>query len=160
MRYALKERLWSLVDHYTILDERKQPAFVVEGEFFSFGYDLDFLSLPDRRPVARIEQKLLAWVPTYTILRDGRPFATVAKEFSWWNKTFSVDVPGPNDYVVKGSFWDHEYEFIRSDRVVARVSKRMWEWADTYGIDIIPGEDDITVLATAVVIDLVLHEKD
>lgn len=160
MRYALKEKLWSLVEHYKILDERGEPAFEVIGKFFSWGDDVEIRSLADGRQVARIEQKLLSWMPTYTIHRDERPFATVVKEFSWWNKKFTVDVPGPNDYVVTGSFWERDYTFERSGRVVARASREMWTWADTYGIEIVPGEDDVTVLATAVVIDMVLADEE
>ena len=54
-----------------------------------------------------------------------------------------------------GDFWDHEYQFVRSGRTVAHVSKEFFSWSDTYGVDIADGEDDITILATAVVIDLV-----
>ena len=42
---------------------------------------------------------------------------------------------------------------------MARVSKAYFSWSDTYGIDIEVGEDDITILATAVIIDLVCHDK-
>ena len=66
----------------------------------------------------------------------------------------------PNDYEVNGNFLDHEFEFTRSGRTVARVSKTYFSWTDTYGIDIVDGEDDITILATAVVIDLVCHASD
>ena len=69
-------------------------------------------------------------------------------------------VPGPNDYDVTGDFFDHEYAFHCSGREVARVSKRFFSWTDTYGIDVADGEDDVTILATAVVIDLVCHAAD
>ena len=49
--------------------------------------------------------------------------------------------------------------FIRSGREVAHVSKAFFSWSDTYGIDIVDGEDDITILATAVVIDLVNDDQ-
>jgi uncharacterized protein YxjI len=39
------------------------------------------------------------------------------------------------------------------------VSKRFFAFSDTYGVDIVDGEDDITILATAVVIDLVLDAQ-
>ena len=71
-----------------------------------------------------------------------------------------VDVPGPNDYEVTGNFWGHEYTFTRSAREVARVSKKFFSWADTYGIDIVEGEDDVTILATAAVLDLVAQTRD
>jgi uncharacterized protein YxjI len=70
---------------------------------------------------------------------------------------FTVDVPGPHDLEAKGSFTDHNYEFTRDGQRVAEVSKRWFSWADTYGVDIAEGEDDILILASSVVIDMVCH---
>ena len=33
-------------------------------------------------------------------------FAEVIKEFSWFKSKFTLDVPGPNDYTIGGSFWE------------------------------------------------------
>ena len=68
-----------------------------------------------------------------------------------------VDVPGPNDLEAKGDFLDLEYTFTRGDQPVAEVSKRWFSWADTYGVEIAGGEDDILILASTVVIDMVCH---
>jgi uncharacterized protein YxjI len=40
---------------------------------------------------------------------------------------------------------------------VARVSKKWFRLADTYAVDIEDGQDDVLILASAVVIDLVSH---
>jgi uncharacterized protein YxjI len=40
---------------------------------------------------------------------------------------------------------------------VATVSKRWVAWADTYGVDIAAGEDDVLILASTVVIDMICH---
>jgi uncharacterized protein YkuJ len=53
-----------------------------------------------------------------------------------------------------------EYAFERSGRVVARVSKKWFSLADTYAVDIDEGQDDVLVLAAAVVIDLVSHPDE
>jgi hypothetical protein len=52
--------------------------------------------------------------------------------------------------------------FNRGGREVARASKKWVSLSDTYSIDIDEREDDVLILASAVVIDLVLHpdEKD
>lgn len=81
------------------------------------------------------------------------------KEFSWFKKSFLLDVPGPNDYTIEGSFWDHNYTFTRGGRTVARISRELWTWTDTYGIDVIEGEDDVAILCTAIVIDQVLNDE-
>ena len=66
-------------------------------------------------------------------------------------------MPGPDDLEAKGNFIDHEYSFERGGRQVARVSKKWFSFSDTYGIEIDDREDDVLVLASAVVIDLVSH---
>ena len=73
---------------------------------------------------------------------------------------FSLDVPGPNDYEIDGSFWQHEFEFTRSGRRVASVSKEYWKWTDSYGVNIVDGEDDVSILCACIVIDQVLHDGD
>ena len=70
-----------------------------------------------------------------------------------------MDVPGPNDYTIDGSFWEREFKFVRSGRVVASVSKKLFSWTDSYGVDIIDGEDDVSILCACIVIDQVLHDE-
>jgi uncharacterized protein YxjI len=80
--------------------------------------------------------------------------------FTLFRARFTVDVPGPDDLEAKGDFLDHEYTFERHGRDVARVSKKWFSLSDTYAIDIDQGEDDVLILAAAVVIDLVSHPDD
>ncbi|HLF93189.1 MAG TPA: LURP-one-related family protein, partial [Planctomycetota bacterium] len=135
-----------------------RDVFVVDGRAFSFGNKLS-LEDPEGRELAFIAQRLLSWGPTYEITRGGRLVAVVKKSvFTLFRCEFTVDVPGPDDLVADGDFWEHEYAFSRHDRTVATVSKRFFSWTDTYGIDVAPGEDDVLILASAVVIDLCCHQ--
>ncbi len=157
MRYLLRERILSWGDDFTIKDAGGNEAFYVDGRVFSFG---DKLSFKDKRghEVALIDQKLLSLGPQYEIIRGGKTVAVVKKHlFSLLRARFTVDVPGPDDLEARGNFLDHEYTFERNGRDVARVSKSWFSLSDTYGIDIDDGEDDVLILASAVVIDLVSH---
>ena len=158
MLYMLKEKLWSFAGSYAIRDATKSPTFTVEGTAFSWGDKLSFRSASGQE-LAFISQKLWSLKPRYELYRDGVKFAEVVKEWTWFRKQFTLDVPGPNDYTIDGSFWDYEYTFARSGTIVARVSRRLWSLADTYGVDIVDGEDDVAILATVVVIDLVCADQ-
>lgn len=158
MTYLMRQKILSFGDDFTIQDEHGNSVFYVDGKAFSLGDKLSFQDM-SRRELAYISQKLLSFKKTYEIYRDGRLFANVVKELSLFKDKFTVDVPGPNDYEVHGNFLDHEFEFCRSGRSVASVSKSYFTFTDCYGIQIAPGEDDITILATAVVIDLICHDK-
>ncbi len=161
MQYRIRQKLLSWGDDFTIQDADGHDLFFVDGKAFSFGNKLSFQDM-NGRELAFIAQKLLSWGPTYEIQRDGETFATVKKElFSFFKTKFEVDVPGPNDYRVEGNFLNYEYTFARpKGGVVARVSKKLFSWSDSYCVDIVDGEDDIIILATAVVIDQVCHEDN
>jgi len=40
---------------------------------------------------------------------------------------------------------------------VAVVSKQWFSWSDTYGVEIKDGQDDVLILASAIVVDLACH---
>ena len=160
MRYVMRQKLLSLADNFTIKNEQEQDVFLVKGKLFSFGDKLSFQDLAGNELVF-IDQRLLNWSPTYEIWKQGELLAVVKRElFSFIHHRFTVDVPGPNDLEAEGDFLDHEYMITRGGSVVATVSKRWFSWADTYGIEVADGEDDVLVLATAVVVDMVCHDDN
>lgn len=154
MTYQMKQALFSWGARFDITTADGSPAYTVKGEAFSWGDKLAFLDAAGRE-LAFISQRLFSWGKVYEVHVAGSLFAEIRKEFTFFSDKYTVDVPGPNDYVVQGDFWDHEYAFLRRDVVVARVSKKYFSWTDTYGIELSAGAEPLPVLATAVVIDLI-----
>jgi uncharacterized protein YxjI len=162
MIYRIKEKFWGFGDTFNIVNDQGQKCYVVKGKAFSWGDKLSFQD-PDGNELAFISQKVLSFRPRYRIYVAGNLFAEVNKEFSWFSKKFTLDVPGPNDYSIDGSFWRHNYTFTRKSRNVAVVSKELWGWTDSYGVDISDGEDVVSILCACIVIDQVLaddHNND
>ncbi len=103
---------------------------------------------------------MLSWGPTYEIEANGRLVAVVKKKFfTLLRCRFTVDVPGPDDLEATGNFLDREYAIERRGAKVAAISKRWFSWTDTYGVEIEPGESEVLILATAVVIGMVSHQE-
>jgi len=160
VRYMMRQRILSWGDDFSIKDADGQEVYYVDGKVFSFG---NKLSIKDRSgaELARINQKLLSIGPQYEIVSGGETVAVVKKHlFTPFRARFTVDVPGPDDLEAQGDFLDHEYVFERGGQVVARVSKKWFSLADTYAVDIDEGQDDVILLAAAVVIDLVSHPDE
>src|SRR5512141_509906 len=157
MRYLMKQKLFSWGDDFTIKNEAREDVFFVDGKAFSIGNKLLFQDM-QKNELAFIRQKLLSWGPTYEITRNGELAAVVKKHlFTFFKCKFTVDVPGPDDLEAQGNFLDMEYTFTRAGQVVAEVSKRWFSWTDTYGVDVREDEDDVLILASTVVIDMVCH---
>jgi uncharacterized protein YxjI len=157
MRYVMKQRLFAWGDDFHILDADGRQVFFVDGKAFSFGDQLSFQDLAGNE-LASIRQKVFSFGHTYEIYRDDALVAVVKKElFTFFSCRFVVDVPGPDDLEANGDFMDHEYAFTRGGTRVATISKQWFAWSDTYGVDIADGEDDLLILASTVVIDMVCH---
>ncbi|MBI3846634.1 MAG: LURP-one-related family protein [Planctomycetes bacterium] len=158
-RYLMKQKLLCLGNDYTVKDADGRDVYYVDGRALSIGEKLSFQDM-NGNELAFIRQKLLSWGPTFEIERDGKIAAVVKKSlFTLLRCEFTVDVPGPDDLVALGNFWDYEYRFTRGADEVAKVSKAFLTWTDTYGVDVEPGEDDVLVIAATVVIDLCCHRK-
>jgi uncharacterized protein YxjI len=155
-KYVMKQKIWTLGDKFVIKDETKTPVFYVKGKVFSVGDKLSFRDI-DGNELAYISQKVFSFSPRYKIYRDKRLVATIVKKIAPFKDLYVVHVPGTDDFRVKGNFLNYEYDYTRKGRKIAFVSKKFFSWGDTYGIAIAPGEDDILILATAVVIDMVSH---
>lgn len=159
MRYVMKQKFWSWGDDFAIKDAAGNDVYFVDGRAFSWGDKLSFHDVAGNE-LAFIRQKLLSWGPTYEVEVHGRLTAVVKKHlFTFFRAKFTVDVPGPDDLEAEGNFLDHEYRFERGGRAVATVSKQWFSWSDTYGIDVAEGQDDVLILASAVVIDMVCHQE-
>lgn len=160
MRYLMRQKLFALTDSFAIKNGDGDEVYRVRGKLLKIGKQLSFEDIAGNE-LAYIRQKLIAFTPTYEIHRDDRHIATVSKKmFTLLRHRFIVDVPGPDDLEATGNFLDHEYTFERSGRTVARVSKRWFSLTDTYGIETADGEDDVLILASAVVIDMIAHDDD
>ena len=107
--------------------------------------------------VGMLRRRMIGLTETWDLYKGHSVFATISKDmFNLLRDGFTIDVPGPNDYTVRGSFLDHEYAFYRGKQQVAQVSRAWFTMVHTYGVDIVEGADVTTILATAIVIDRVV----
>lgn len=159
MRYMMKQKVFSLADSFTINDENGTPRFKVAGKVFTIGKKLSLQDLAGRELVF-IKQKVLAWRPMYELFRDGKLAAVVKRDFfAFFRARFTMAFAGGGPLEVQGSFLDYDYRITRNGLPVAHVSKKWFSWSDTYGVDVAEGEDDVLLLAAAVVIDMVCHSN-
>lgn len=160
MRYVMKQKLFCWGDDFTIKDDMGRDVFFVDGKVFSIGEKLSFQDMVGNE-LAFIRQKFFSWGGTYEIYRASQLAAIVKNTLlTYRNCKFTVDVPGPDDLEAEGDFLYHEYQFTRGGRTVATVSKQWSSLTDTYVVEIADGEDDVLILASTVVIDMVCHGDD
>jgi len=161
MRYVMKEKILTLTDAFTIRDSDGNAVYRVKGKLLSIGDKLSFRDMAGEE-LALIRQEIITLTPSYRIYRGGELQADVSKKLlTVFRDKFKVDMKdGSPDLEIVGNILDHEYSFRRGGREVAHVSKRWISISDSYGVQVDEGEDDVLILACAVIIDLISHEPE
>lgn len=156
MTLYMKQKVFSWKDKFHIYDAFQEEKYYVEGEFFSLGKKLH---LYDNYMTERsfIHQKVMSFLPRFFVNVGGTDVAEVVKKFTLFKPEYVVNGPG---WTVSGDFWAHNYTITSCSGPVATISKRWLSWGDTYEIDIAPGQDEILVLSTVLIIDAVLAQQD
>ena len=157
--YQLKESMFSMTDNYTVYNEDGDTAYSIKGSFFSWG---DNLTLEDASGNERltIDQKKIAFRPTYLIYRGDEKLAKVKKKMGLLKQRLEIDLPKGKDYTVTGNFIAKEFEFYRGRNKVAEVSKSWFSMTDSYGVRVEIDEDHELIMATVIIIDLLMQAEE
>ena len=158
-RFRMRQKLVLFGNDYWIENALGSRVYFVDGKAFRLREHLGFQDMQGNE-LAAIQERVMRIKDTYRIYRKGNILATVKKVLiSPLSQRFEVHVAGGENMEAEGTIFDHEYEIHEGRRKVAEVSKKWFPVADTYGVDIIPGVDDIMVLAITVVIDMMLDQE-
>jgi uncharacterized protein YxjI len=159
-RYQMREDLISIGDDFWIENKNGQRVFRVDGKVLRIKKTYVFLDM-DGKPLCRIKERLLTIKDTMEIEdADGKELAVVRKALiSPLRDRWTVKVRNGPDFDVQGNILDHEYTIKRGRDNIAKVSKKWFRLNDTYGVEIAAGQNDILILAVAVAMDAMSHER-
>jgi uncharacterized protein YxjI len=157
-RYQMRQRMLSIGDDYEIENERGERMFKLDGKALRIRKTILFKDM-DGRELARIQERMLHIKDSMEIEGpDGRRIAMVKKAMvTPLRGRWVIKVEDGQDLHVQGNIVDHEYRIERDGTKVAEVSKRWFRIRDTYGIEVVPGENDVLILAAAAVLDTMAH---
>jgi uncharacterized protein YxjI len=159
MRYAVREKLFSIGDDFWITDEDGGKAFLVDGKVLRLRQTLEIQD-PNGRVLVTVRKKLIAMHETMEIDEDGALVATVRQALvSPLRHRSSVDLADGTQLDVTGSILDKEFQITAGAQVLARISRAWFRIRDTYGVEVAPGQDDVLFLAIAVALDRI-HDDD
>ena len=149
MQLYIKQKVFSWGDRFTVWDAHGEERYYVQGAIFSWGKKLHVYDCRDRE-VAFIQQRLLTFLPRYTVSVDGEEVAEIVKEFTFLYPRYSIEGLG---WEIEGSFMAHDYEITQGGRSIVTIRKAWMTWGDTYELDIADPADEILALAVVLTID-------
>jgi len=156
----MREDLVSIGDDFWIENENGQRVYRVDGKVLRISKTYVFLDM-EGNTLCRIKERLLTIKDTMEIEdADGKDMAVVRKALiSPLRDRWGVNVRNGPDLDVRGNILDHEYAISQGRHKVAEVSKKWFHLTDTYGVEIADGQNDVLILAIAVAMDAMTHER-
>ena len=157
--YFIDQKFWTVGDKFTISDEQGNPVFFVKERVFTVGDRLSFMDL-NGSLIFNIKEKVFSLGKQFRIYSKKQLVARVLKKIKPFNDKYLIDLPGEDDYMVRGDFVNHKYSFFRRGKKVAQISKKWNSFTDNYMVQIGAHEADMIILASAIIIDMSSHKED
>ena len=157
-RYQMRQKMLSVGDDYWIENDSGQRVFKVDGKAVRVRQTLIFEDAQGNE-LAKIQERMVHVKDTMEIEGpDGERLAMVKKALiTPIRERWSVKVADGPDLEVQGNILDHEYTIGEGKHTVAEVSKKWFRVRDTYGVEVEPGQNDVLILASVVVLDEMAH---
>lgn len=152
MKLYIKQKVFSFRDRFTVKDEYGEDKYYVEGEILSLGKKLRIYDM-DGNELAFVRERLLAFMPKFTIEINGREIAEIIKRFTFLRPKYYVDGLG---WDVEGDFFSHNYDITDGNKTIVSIHKQFMAWGDTFEIDVQKDNDEIIALAVVLAIDAVM----
>jgi uncharacterized protein YxjI len=157
----MREKWLAFGDDFWIENESGDRVYRVDGKALRIRKTLK-LEDTEGNELCKIQERKLRVRNTMEIeAPDGSRLGLIQKALiTPLRERFEVEVPDQPELKVKGNILDHEYTLKRDGDKVAEVSKKWFRMRDTYGIEIEPGQDEVLILAVAVALDAMEHDRD
>ena len=153
-RYQMRQKIFALGQDFFIENEQGQKVFKVDGKVLRLRDTLKFKDMQGNT-LCQIQQKIARIRDTMDIDGpDGNAVASVKKAIiTPIRDRWTVKIGNGPDLKVQGNILDHEYNIEGEGKKIAEVSKKWFRVRDSYGVEIVPGQDDIIILAVTVCLD-------
>jgi uncharacterized protein YxjI len=157
-RYQMHQRMISIGDDYVIENDRGERVYRLDGKALRVRKTILFEDA-DGRELYKIQERMLHIRDSMEIEDPGGHRAAMVKKamVAPFRERWVIKPEDGPEMRVQGNIVDHEYTIERDGDKVAEVSKRWFRVRDTYGVEVLPGENDILILAATAVIDTMAH---
>jgi len=134
MKLYLKQQVFTFRDKFTAKNAQGDDRYFIEGRVFTLGKQLHVYD-ENGREAAFIRQKLMSFMPRFSIEIGGREVCEITQRFQLFRNDYMIDgLP----WYLEGDFIGHEYALFNGGQTIMRLSKHWFTWGDSYELDIVP----------------------
>ncbi len=158
MKVYIKNKLWSIGNGSSVLNENKEPVFQVKGKALS-PTKVKYVCDKDGNKLFKIRNKFINLFVHKAFIYDANKnkIATVKDKFiNLQNEYF---VLGYKDEIkIQGKFFGRTVQILRNDEVIGRITRQITVIRDAFELD--AKEEDLPFLiALVIAIDNITDKK-
>ena len=151
----VKQKVFSLQERFTVMDQNQQVRYRVEGSFLRIPKKFD---VTDERgtQIAVIEKKLFQLLPVFAVDIVGQEHLEIKKHLTFFKARYSVS---SSSLDITGDWWNMDFEIRDGGHVVGSVHKKWISWGDTYELSFSDERYEHILVALVVAIDCVKKDE-
>ncbi len=150
MIFTLKQKIWSWLDSYNILDSNGKVLYTVNSRL-AWGH---YFEIRDKNGVciATVKQKIWSFLSKFEIYYGSEFVGCVSRQWSFFRPEYDIDFMG---WTVEGEldFLRWNYRICDKDGNTVAVTKREYGFVDTYSVEVDKEENALPALILALSID-------
>lgn len=150
----MKQKVFSLREKFTILDEAGHDKYFVEGSFLKLPKSFT-ISNDLHEKIGEIVKTTFSLLPKFSVEVNNREVLIIKKELSFFKARYTIE---GQSIEVQGNWWDMTFQIMQNGELVGAVSKQWLSWGDSYEIQVIQESLEEVILSIVVAIDCVKQD--
>jgi len=154
MKLYIRQKLFSVVDRFTIKNEHLEDIYFGHGKFFTFAKQLTITD-NDNQEVLFLKERLWHFFPHIDVHMKNQTSFLVKKMFAFFTQKYEIT---PLNWEVEGNFWAHQYRIFNENGTIATIEKAWLSLSDYYEVDIVDSKDTLAILGIVLAIDIAMSK--
>lgn len=155
----LKQKIFTLVDRYSLFDEFQNELYTVEGKFFSIPKRHEIYDAKTSTLLYTLRRVFFSFLPTFDLFdAQGNRIAHIRKRFTFLHHRIDIE-SSTGEYTIDGDLFGHDFILYKDGKTVAECHKKWLSWGDTYQITVHEEEHLSLYVALILAIDQAIHEN-
>lgn len=152
----MQQKVLTIKDKYSICTLEEEPVYWVEGNLLGLKYQIEDAQ---GQQIYEIRKKMIAVLPEYTIMKDGKKVAELKKKIRLTRPEILGKVEG-KELQIKGDLTGYHFSIAIDGKVVGNVDTKRLTWGDVYAIGIRDVQHQELVVTIAIIVDNILKSKN
>ncbi|MCR4839236.1 MAG: LURP-one-related family protein [Eubacterium sp.] len=150
----MKQKL-TIANKFDIFDQSEATVYHVEGGLTGLGFSVQ----RNGEEVLKINKKMVAVMPSYTIVKDKVEIGKLKKKMKFTAPEVTGTING-QELTIRGDLLGYDFDIQVGGTTIGHIDKDMAHWTDCFRIQILDSSQRDLMVAMAIICDNVVDQDN